>query len=162
MILEPSAQRLWKRLNVADRQSAAKHLFAEPAPEAMATAFGVIARARRMRPQAVRAMAPEAQARAVASILDPGEALAAQLLVALHLGERRELLKAFLDAMRLPHEDGILKEEAENEPAPTEEALRTGVLALAAFPRDQVSTYLNVLYLQDPERWSALSEIDAS
>jgi hypothetical protein len=64
--------------------------------------------------------------------------------------------------MRLPHEDGILKEEAENEPAPTGEALRTGVLALAAFPRDQVSTYLNVLYLQDPERWSALSEIDAS
>ena len=84
MILELSAQRLWKSLSAKDRLAAANHLFAEPAPEAVAGAFGIIARARRMRPQAVRAMAPEAQARAVASILDPGEALAASLLVALH------------------------------------------------------------------------------
>jgi hypothetical protein len=160
MTLELSAQRLWRRLSAADRQAAASHLFAEPAPEAVAGAFGVIARARRMRPQAVRAMTPEAQARAVASVLDPGEALAASLLVALHLGERRALLKAFLDAMRLPHEDGILKEEADNEPAPSADGLRAGIRALASFPQDQVATYLNTLYLQDPERWSALAESD--
>jgi hypothetical protein len=160
MTLELSAQRLWKRLSAADRQAAANHLFAEPSPEAVAGAFGVIARARRMRPQTVRAMAPDAQARAVASILDPGEALAASLLVALHLGERRPLLKAFLDAMHLPHEDGILKEEAESEPAPTSEGLRAGIEALGSFPRDQVATYLNTLYLQDPGRWAAL-ETDA-
>jgi len=162
MILELSAQRLWKRLSAADRQAAANHLFAEPAPEAVAGAFGVIARARRMRPQAVRAMTPEAQARAVASILDPGEALSASLLVALHLGERRALLGAFLDAMRLPHEDGILKEEAENEPKPTADGLRAGIQALASFPKDQVATYLNTLYLQDPERWGALAESDVA
>jgi hypothetical protein len=161
MILELSAQRLWKRLSAADRQAASSHLFAEPAPEAVAGALGVIARARHMRPQAVRAMPPEAQARAVASILDPGEALSASLLVALHLGARRDLLKAFLDAMGLPHEDGILKDEAENAPRPRSEALRSAVQSLASFPKDQVATYLNTLYLQDPERWDALSEIDA-
>jgi hypothetical protein len=160
MILELSAQRLWKRLGAADRQAAASHLFAEPAPEAVAGAFGVIARARRMRPQAVRAMAPEAQARAVASILDPGEALAASLLVALHLGARRDLLKAFLDAMGLPHEDGILTDDADKAPAPTLDGLRQGIKALASFPKDQVATYLNTLYLQDPERWSGLAEVD--
>jgi hypothetical protein len=161
MILEPSAQRLWKRLCPADRQAAANHLFAEPTPEAVAGAFGAIARTRRMRPQAVRAMAPEAQARAIASILDPGEALSASLLVALHLGERRPLLRAFLDAMKLPHEDGILKDEADVEPAPTAPALGAGVKALASFPKDHVTTYLNTLYLQDPERWSALAAIEA-
>jgi hypothetical protein len=162
MILELSAQRLWKRLSGADRLAAANHLFAEPAPEAVAGAFGVIARARRMRPQAVRAMTPEAQAKAVASILDPGEALSASLLVALHLGERRSLLKAFLDAMHLPHEDGILKDDAEKEPLPTADAVRAGVQALAAFPKDQVVMYLNVLFLQDPGRWTALAEVDAA
>jgi len=161
MIMERSAQRLWKRLNAADRQAAASYLFAEPSPEAVAGAFGVIARARRMRPQAVRAMAPEAQARAVASILDPGEALAASLLVALHLGARRDLLKAFLDAMGLPHEDGILKEEAETAPLPTAPSLTEGMRALASFPKEQVATYLNTLFLQDPGRWSALEEVDA-
>jgi hypothetical protein len=162
MNLELSAQRLWKRLTPADRQAAANHLFADPAPEAVAGAFGVIARARRMRPQAVRAMTPEAQARAVASILDTGEALAASLLVALHLGERRDLLKAFLDAMSLPHENGILKEEAESAPTPTAESLRPGIAALAAFPKDQVAMYLNVLFLQDPERWKALADAEVS
>lgn len=160
MILELSAQRLWKRLRAADRQAAASHLFAEQAPEAVAGALGVIARARRMRPQAVRAMAPEAQARAVGSILDPGEALAASLLVALHLGARRDLLKAFLDAMGLPHEDGILKDEADKAPAPTLEELRQGIQALASFPSDQVATYLNTLYLQDPERWGRLADVE--
>jgi len=160
MILELSAQRLWKRLSAGDRQGAAAHLFADPAPEAVAGAFGVIARARRMRPQAVRARTPEAQARAVGSILDPGEALSASLLVALHLGARRDLLKAFLDAMHLPHEDGILTEEADKQPRPTAEGLRAGIQALASFPKDQVATYLNTLYLQDPERWGALAEVD--
>ena len=53
-------------------------------------------------------MDAESQARAVAQILDPGEGLAASLLVALHLGERRAVLSTFLDAVGLPHEDGIL------------------------------------------------------
>jgi hypothetical protein len=160
MNLEPTASRIWKRLNPADRLAAATHLFAEPAPEAVAGAFGAIVRARRMRPQAVRAMSPEAQARAVAAILDPGEPLASSLLVALHLGERRPLLRAFLDAMRLPHEDGILKEEAEEHPAPAAEALRAALQVLAGFPRDHVAVYLNTLFLQDPERWAALAEAE--
>jgi hypothetical protein len=160
MILEPTAGRVWKHLSPADRLAAATHLFAEPAPEAVAGAFSAIVRARRMRPQAVRAMSPDAQARAIAVILDPGEPLAGSLLVALHLGERRPLLRAFLDAMQLPHEDGILKEEAEQSPAPSSGALRTALPALASFPKDHVAVYLNTLFLQDPERWAALEEVD--
>ncbi|HSD28837.1 MAG TPA: hypothetical protein VLL75_16165 [Vicinamibacteria bacterium] len=161
MTLEPTAGRVWKRLPPTDRLAAATHLLAEPAPEAVAGASAAIARARRMRPQAVRAMSPEAQARALGAILDPGESLAASLLVALHLGERRPLLRAFLDAMELPHEDGILKEEAEEGPPPAAGAIRTALPAMASFPKDQVSVYLNTLYLQDPGRWAALTEVDA-
>ena len=57
-------------------------------------------------------------------------------------------------------EDGLLKEEAENEPLPGEAALRAAVDSLgAAFPTAQVTTYLNTLWLQDPERWAALERI---
>ena len=63
--------------------------------------------------------------------------------------------------MSLPHEDGILKEEAESAPLPTAQSLREGMKALASFPKEQVATYHNTLFLQDPGRWSALEEVDA-
>jgi hypothetical protein len=111
-----------------------------------------------MRPQAARALPAEEKARAVASVLEPGEAVASALLVALHVGERRPLLAAFLDRLGLPHDDGILNEEDDAAARPiSEEAARRGVTALAAaFPQPQVLAYLNVLWLQDPERWGVL------
>lgn len=159
MTFETTATRVWKRLLPAERMSAARLLFEEPTPETTAAALGAITRARKMRPQAVRAMAAADQAKAVGSILDPGEGLAASLLVALHLGERRPLLRAFLDALNLPHEDGILSEQADALPAVTPDAARSAVRALAAFPPEQVTTYFNTLYLQDPDRWGVLDGI---
>ena len=159
MTLETTATRLWKRLGPAERLAAATHLVAEPAPEAMAAAFAAIVRVRHMRPQAVRAMSPDTQARTIATLLEPGESLAASLLVALHLGDRRPLLRAFLDGLGLPHEDGILKEEDAAMPAATLAEGRKGVEALASFPAEQVAMYLNTLYLQDPDRWAVVAEI---
>lgn len=157
MSLEATAARVWKRLAPADRLAAAGALWAQPPQEVLGAALGAIVKARHLRPQAARALKPDEQARILASVLDPGEAVCAALLVALHLAARRPLLVAFLDAVGLPHEDGVLKEEAEAAPALGEEKARQGVLAVkAAFPPDQVLTYLNVLWLQDPERWQAL------
>jgi hypothetical protein len=155
--LEKTASRLWKRLGREERLAAAAAFFADPPPEGLGAALGAIVKARRLRPQVARSLPVEEQARALASILDPGETVCASLLVALHLGERREMLGRFLDALGLPHEDGVLKEEAA-EPAPIPpDAVRGAVAALdAAYPRHQVETYLNTLWLQDPERWEAL------
>jgi hypothetical protein len=38
----------------------------------------------------------------------------------------------------------------------SEAQARVALGALASFPDDQVRTYLNTLWLQDPERWQAL------
>ena len=76
--------------------------------------------------------------------------------MALHLGARREMLAIFLDAIGLPHEDGILKDEAD---AVTldDAQLRAGVDALKTrFSAHEIRTYLNTLWLQDPDRWEAL------
>jgi hypothetical protein len=159
MNLESTSVRVWKRLSPADRLAAAGALWAQPPTEMMGAALGVIVKARHLRPQAARALKPEEQARILASVLDPGEAVSSALLVTLHLTSRRPLLVAFLDAVGLPHEDGVLKEEADALPPLGEAKAREGVLALkASFPLDQVLTYVNVLWLQDPERWQALEK----
>ena len=159
MSLESTSVRIWKRLSPADRLAAASALWAQPAQEVLGVALGVIVQARHLRPQAARALKPEEQARILASVLDPGEAVSSALLVALHLSARRPLLVAFLDAVGLPHDDGVLKEEADALPPLGEAKAREGVLALkATFPLDQVLTYVNVLWLQDPERWQVLEK----
>lgn len=160
MGLEPTATRIWKRLTPAEKLAATTEFWREPPVELLGGALGAIVKARKLRPQVARSLSAEEKARALAGVLDPGETVAASLLVALHLGQRRPLLRAFLDAVGLAHEDGILKEEADQELAPVgEAAARAGVAALArAFPRHEVETYLNTLWHQDPERWAALEK----
>jgi hypothetical protein len=157
--LEGNAVRVWKRLQREEKVAAARHFFAEPPQELYATALGAVVKARHLRPQVARSMPVEDLSRALAGILDPGEPLAAGLVVALHLGERRELLKTFLDAAGLAHEEGVLKDEGE--PAPVgAPALQKGLAALGArFPAHEVKTYLNALWLQDPDRWSGLQDL---
>jgi hypothetical protein len=145
MAFHPTATRLWKHLPQEERLAAATAFFAEPPPELAGTAIGALVKARHLRPQAARALAPDAQARILATVLDPGEPLAQGLLVSLHLGERRPLLRAFLDALSLPHEDGVLKEEGEAAAPVSPEQARAGVAALASFPSGPVRTYLNTL-----------------
>jgi hypothetical protein len=157
--LEGTAVRVWKRLQREEKVAAARHFFAEPPQELYGTALGAVVKARHLRPQVARSMPVEDLSRALAGVLDPGEPLAAGLVVALHLGERRELLKAFLDGVGLAHEEGVLKDEGETRPV-SAPALQKGVAALTArFPAHQVRTYLNALWLQDPERWGGLEDL---
>jgi hypothetical protein len=157
MTLLPTATRVWKTLAPQDRLAAASAFFADVPPELAGVALGALVKARNLRPQAARRLPPEAQARVLATVLDPGEPLAQGLLVALHLAARRPLLEAFLDALGLPHEGGVLKEEGEGRPVSEDEARRAAE-ALGAYPREHVLTYLNTLWLQDPDRWSALEK----
>jgi hypothetical protein len=160
MAFHTTATRIWKHLPHEDRLAAATAFFAETPPELTGPAIGALVKARHLRPQAARALAPDAQARILATVLDPGEPLAQGLLVALHLDQRRPLLRAFLDALSLPHEDGVLKEDADSAAAPiSPEHARAGIAALASFPPAQVRTYLNTLLLQDPDRWGALEAV---
>jgi len=155
---EPTSVRLWKRLTRDERLAASAAFWEQPPEALLGSALAAIVKARHLRPQVARSLPLEDRVRSLAAILDPGETVSAALLVALHLGERRPLLSRFLDALRLPHEDGILKEDESAPVAPLGETeARDGVAALRAqFPESQVVTYLNTLWLQDPERWAVL------
>jgi hypothetical protein len=159
MPFEISSVRLWKRLTPSERLAASTHFWAQPPEALVPSALAVIVQSRRIRPQTARSLSSDERTRALASVLDPGETVAAFLLVALHLGERRVLLGGFLDAVGLPHEDGVLTEEADSAPIPSEATVEKAVRAMAAaHPVAQVETYLNTLWLQDPDRWGALSK----
>jgi hypothetical protein len=151
-----SAGRIWRRLTREERLAAARHFWNDPASEAVGVADAAIVKILHVRPQAVRTLPPERKVGALASVGEPSELLAASLLVALHLGERRALLAAFLDATGLPHDNGLLAEDAAADPVPEGVARRGVEAVLAAFPKDQVRTYLNTLWLQDHDRWEAL------
>jgi hypothetical protein len=156
---EDTAARLWKRLPREERLAAANAFWAESPSETVGAALAAVVKARHMRPQVARSLPPAEQAKVLASVSDVGEPLAASLLVALHLGQRRALLATFLDAIGLPHEDGLLKEEGEVPPVDAA-AARAGLEALRQkHPPQEVRTYLNTLWLQDPDRWKALADL---
>lgn len=158
MNFEESAVRVWKRLQREEKVAAARHFFTEPPEELYGTALGAVIKARHLRPQVARSLPPDELAKALAAVLDPGEPLAAALLVALHLGDRREVLKAFLDGVGLPHEEGLLKDDGDT--PPTAAALQKGVAALrSGFTAHEARTYLNALWLQDPDRWRGLKDL---
>jgi hypothetical protein len=89
------------------------------------------------------------------------EMLAARLLVAYHLAHRRPMMGAFLDALGIAHEEGIIAEE--DVKPPSADALKRAASALAAsYPAADVSLYLSTLVWQDPDTWGALAELPES
>lgn len=161
MELDQSAARVWRRLTREERLAAARHFWADPPREAVGAAQAALVRLLHVRPQSVRTLPVERKAAGLASFAEPSELLAASLLVALHLGERRELLVAFLDGVGLAHEDGLLAEDTSAPPV-GEGAARRGYEAVSgAFPEAQVRTYLNTLWLQDHDRWEVLDRVVA-
>jgi hypothetical protein len=162
MEFDLSAARIWRRLGREEKLAAARHFWADPTSEAVGVADAAIVKVLHVRPQAVRTLPVERKVGALASVNEPSELLAASLLVALHLGERRPLLAAFLDAASLPHDNGLLAEDASAAPVAEATARRAVEAVRAAFPADQVRTYLNTLWLQDHDRWEALERAASS
>jgi len=117
----------------------------------------LIAQQKKFRPKTVVALDEERKARHLASLVTLPDALAGRALVAYHLAQHRPMMGAFLDALGIAHENGII--QAENV-VPDPEKLKPAATALATqYPSDDVSLYLNTLLCQDPETWKALAEV---
>jgi len=67
------------------------------------------------------------------------------------------MMGAFLDALGIEHENGLIKEESVK-PAP--DKIGPAVAQLdQQFPAEDVRVYLTTLLSQDPETWGALDEV---
>jgi hypothetical protein len=148
--------RLWRTMS-PDRRAAAAAAFwnDENAALEQAEAIGLIARQIKFRPRSVQALPIDKRAKYLAGIAQVSDLLAARLLVVYHLEFQRPMMGAFLDALGIPHTDGLIEDDTPK--APTPEAVTAAADALAAsFPRGDVGRYFWTLLWQDPDTWGAL------
>jgi hypothetical protein len=156
--LTPS--RLWKRMTLEQRQRAARAFWQdEEAGEDQTQAMLLIAQQKKFRPKTVAGLDVDRRARHLASLGTLPSTLAGRALIAYHLAEQRPMMTAFLDALGIAHENGLIKDE-HVKPDPARIAPAVNQLT-EQFAGDDVNLYLNTLLCQDPEAWAALRDLPA-
>jgi len=155
----PRPSQLWKQLNPERKRQAADAFWRdEHAANEQAEAIGLIAQRIKFRLKSVITMPVEKKSQYVLSMPAVSEMLAARLLVAYHLAHQRPMMGAFLTALGIAHEEGIIAEEDVKPPSP--EALKKAAKTLAtSYPPADVSLYLSTLVWQDPDTWGVLAEL---
>ena len=154
--LTPS--RLWKRMTSEQRLQAARAFWRDDqATDDQRQAALLIAQQKKFRPKTVLALDEERKAKHLATLSTLPETLAARALVVYHLAEQRPMMAAFLDALGIAHENGVIQEEHVT-PDPAKVAPAAGQLA-EQFPAPDVSLYLSTLLCQDPETWGGLRDV---
>ena len=114
----------------------------------------LIAKKMKFRPKTVMGLDDQHKARYLASVPDPPEDLAARLLVVYHLAEQRPMMGAFLDALGIAHENGLIRSDA-GTPDPAKMVAAAAAIA-REYPAHDVALYLNTLLWQDPAAWGVL------
>src|SRR5262245_22841608 len=147
--------RLWKSMTFDQRHRIALAFWEDDeATDDQLQAALLIAQQKKFRPKTVVALDRDRKARHLASIAGMPDALAARALVIYHLARQRPMMGAFLDALGIKHENGLIEEDAVK---PDSAKLPTAVAKLKAeFPADDVTLYLDTLVCQDPDTWSGL------
>lgn len=148
--------KLWRRMTADQRLRAAAAFWSdEQTTDDQIQAVLLIAQQRKFRPKSVLALSVERRARHLASIVNLPDALAARALVVYHLGDQREMMCTFLDALGLKHENGLIEDD---DAKPDVEKISPAVEAISAkYATDDVSLYLTTLVCQDPETWIELA-----
>jgi hypothetical protein len=154
--LTPS--RLWKTMTIDQRQRAARAFWSDvDATDDQIQAALLIAQQKKFRPKTVVGLDLDRKTRHLATILSLPDTLAARALIIYHLAEQRAMMAAFLDALGIKHENGLIEEESVK---PDDTRLAPAVEKLMAeFPPDDVRLYLDTLVCQDPETWGALQTV---
>ena len=158
----PRPSQLWKQLDPDRKRQAADAFWRdENAANEQAEAIGLIAQRIKFRLKSVITMPVEKKSQYVLSMPAVSEMLAARLLVAYHLAYQRPMMGAFLDALGISHEQGIIAEE--DVKPPSADGLKKAASSLAAsYPAGDVSLYLSTLVWQDSDTWGALAELPES
>jgi hypothetical protein len=151
--------RLWKQLSPERRRTAAELFWNdEQSAEQQAEAIAAIAGHMKFRTKSVLSLSPEKRVKYLLSLPTMSDSIAARALVNYHLDRQRPMMSAFLDALGIAHENGLITEESVTKPAA--ERLRAAASELSEkFPAEDVSLYFATLVSQDPETWGDLAEV---
>jgi len=153
----PRPSQLWKSLSSERKLQAADAFWQdENAAAEQAEAIAAIAQRIKFRLKSVQALPRDKKSRYLTSLAGVSEIVAARLLVAFHLHHQRPMMASFLDALGIPHEDGLIAEGDFEAPSPERLAEAARTLGSSYAPED-VALYLATLIWQDPETWGPLA-----
>jgi hypothetical protein len=154
----PRPSQLWKQLSPERRLQAAEAFWRDDnASVEQAEALATIAQRIKFRIKSVLSMPVEKKAKQLVALPAVSEMVAARLLVAYHLAHQRPMMGAFLDALGVAHEDGLISDEEMQAPDPDKLTAAATTLK-TSYPADDVTLYLTTLTWQDPDTWGALAE----
>jgi hypothetical protein len=158
----PRPSQLWKQLSPERRLQAAEAFWGDRnASVEHAEAIVAIAQRIKFRAKSVISLPVDKKAKHLVALGGVSELVAARLLVAYHLVHQRPMMAAFLDALGIAHEDGLISDE--DMEAPPAERLEQAAKTLgAAFPAEDVALYLSTLMWQDPDTWGGLEKVPES
>jgi hypothetical protein len=151
-------RKLWKALAADERaQGIATALADDENGWVKTTTRAAIATALKFRPQTVATWPRQKLISEAARLpLDDAQLLSAYL-VDLHLGHRRAMMAAFLNALGIPNDDGRIDSETTEVPVQEPAKVRQAAdLIATSHPLDEVVTYFLTLLLQDAAIWGAL------
>src|SRR5579871_2372333 len=114
MPLRPS--QLWKQMSPGTRAIAAEAFWnEEKAAEGLhaqhVEAIYAIAKRLNFRPRSVQSLPIERRTKQLAMMPDVSDTIATRALIAHHLATQRAMMAAFLDALGLAHENGLIADE---------------------------------------------------
>ncbi len=152
-----TATQLWRTADKETRLQAADAFWKSERRAEQMQAEAFIVKRLNLRPATARRLPAEKKAAYLAQFENMPEAMYAQLWAAFYLTHRREMLSMFLDALSIPHKEGLF--EGGEVAAPPVEALTPAIRQLVErFGADEVRRYLSMLFVQDPGFWSGLGE----
>lgn len=121
-------------------------------------AVSALAKRLNFRARSVLALPIERRARHLAQLGEVGDTIASRALIAYHFSHQRPLMAAFLDALGIAHDNGLITEE--DVAAPDEGRLAQAVAALrAAHDPADVDVYLRTLVALDSGTWANLGTV---
>jgi len=151
--------RIWKRLPLERREAAAELFWSdEQSAEQQVEACAAIATQMKFRAKSVLGLPVDKKTRYLVRLPNVVDSVAARALVNYHLGLQRPMMAAFLDALGIAHENGLISEETAVKPE--SEKLRAAAAEIAGkFPAEDVALYFSTLVSQDPDTWGELADL---
>jgi hypothetical protein len=155
----PRPSAIFKQMSTERRREAADAFWrSKQDPQEQAEVVALIAQRLKFRTKSVVVLPVEKKTQYLLGLLSLPEMVAARLLVAYHIAHQRPLMAAFLDALGVKHDNGMIADDTDVTPTP--EQLRTAVGTIApSFPKEDVAVYLSTLYWQNTDTWGPLAEM---
>jgi len=141
------------------RLIAAEAFYADSAlKEFHRAADNFIARSKNFRPPFVRRLPVAKRSSYLATLPIPPD-LMGQLIISYHFAHQRPLMAAFLTALGIPNDNGLISDDIDSTPPAGEKLAEAVKTVKSNYPHDDVYIYLATIHAQNPQAWSGLESL---